>query len=105
MLQNNYTLSYFYKCVHIVSLFNHNAQKDINNKKYMCHERNIMNTFLKPVYTKYLNTIVHDMYINVVVLYSPILLLILMDMNCTNTLLWSNFLKTLLKRKALLIFL
>ena len=22
--------------------FNHNAQKDINNKKYMCHERNIM---------------------------------------------------------------
>jgi hypothetical protein len=49
------------------------------------------NTFLKPVYTKYLNTIVHDMYINVLVLYSPILLLILMDMNCTNTLLWSNF--------------
>lgn len=42
MLQNNYTLSYFYKCVHIISFFNHNAQKDINNKKYMCHERNIM---------------------------------------------------------------
>ena len=71
-------------------------------KKYSKHEAN---TFLKPVYTKYLNTIVHDMYINVVVLYSPILLLILMDMNCTNILLWSNFLKTLLKRKALLIFL
>jgi hypothetical protein len=51
MLENNYTLSYFYKCVHIISFFNHNAQKDINNKK-----------------------------------------------------LWSNFLKTLLKRKALLIF-
>ena len=42
MLQNNYTSSYFYKCVHIIYLFNHNAQKDINNKKYMCHERNIM---------------------------------------------------------------
>ena len=42
MLQNNYTLSYFYKCEHIISFFNHNAQKDIYNKKYMCHERNIM---------------------------------------------------------------
>ena len=31
MLQNNYTLSYFYKCVHIISFFNHNAQKDIRN--------------------------------------------------------------------------
>ena len=42
MLQNNYTLSYFYKCVHIIYFFNHSAQKDINNKEYMCHERNIM---------------------------------------------------------------
>ena len=69
------------------------------------HNKHEANTFIKPVYTKYLNTIVHDMYINVLVLYSPILLLILMDMNCTNTLLWANLLKTLLKRKVLLIFL
>ena len=42
LLQNNYTSSYFYKCVHIISFFNHNAHKDIKNKKYMCRERNIM---------------------------------------------------------------
>jgi hypothetical protein len=49
-------------------------------------------------------TIVHDMYINVLVLYSPILLLILMDMNCTNTLLWSNFLKTFIFSSVCYIF-
>jgi hypothetical protein len=40
------------------------------------------------------------MYINVVVLYSPILLLILMDMNCTNTLLWSNFFEDFIEEKG-----
>jgi hypothetical protein len=87
--------NYFVALAHRVQ---HKVLKNTVNMK-------LINTFLKPVYTKYLNTIVHDMYINVLVLYSPILLLILIDMNCTNTLLWSNFLKTLLKRKTLLIFL
>jgi len=42
LLQNNDTSSYFYKFVHIISFFNHNAHKDINITKYLCPERNIM---------------------------------------------------------------
>ena len=63
--------------------------------------KNIVSMKLIRFKNLYLNIIVLGKYINVLVLYSPILLLILMDMNCTNTLPWSNFLKTLLKRKAL----
>ena len=36
LVQNNYTSSYFYKCVHIISFFSYNAQKDIKKKKCMC---------------------------------------------------------------------
>jgi hypothetical protein len=36
LVQNNYTSSYFYKCVHIISFFSYNAHKDIKKKKCMC---------------------------------------------------------------------
>jgi hypothetical protein len=49
-----------------------------------------------------LNTILQDIYTNSLVLYSPRLSLMLMDMSCICILLWSNLLKPLLKRKTLI---